>query len=182
MNGRAAGVRAWTVSFAATAASTYALDAWAATAGATLVASGRLAGLNHQWVVAFLLASYAAWGFALRANVRANWKLLAATGISTNVLSKAAYDVTRRRTSNPRASRLAAAVGYTSTEVAKEVPYYTAAFGAAVFSDSITSNEALIFLGGANLAAAVYEYGLARLTRAFLHRRRGRALAHRDGP
>jgi hypothetical protein len=180
MNGRAAGVKAWTVSLAATAALTYALDAFAATAGISLVASGRLAGLNHQWVVAFLLASYAVWGFALRANVQANWKLLAATGISTNVLSKAAYDLTRRRTSNPRVSRLAAAVGYTSTEVAKEVPYYTAAFGAAVFSDSITSNEALIFLGGTNLAAALYEYGLAQLTRAFLYRRRCRAVEPRE--
>ena len=84
MNGRAARVRAWTLSLAATAAST------AVTAGISLVASGLLAGLNHPWVVALLLASYAAWGFALRANVDANWTLLSATGLSTNVLSKAA--------------------------------------------------------------------------------------------
>ncbi|MFG1708871.1 guanitoxin biosynthesis pre-guanitoxin forming N-methyltransferase GntF [Nonomuraea sp. M3C6] len=164
----------WTVSLAASAASTYALDASAAAAGVYLVASGLLAGLNHQWVVAFLVASYAVWGFGLRANLRANWTLLATTGTSTNVLSKAAYDLTRRKTSSTRAPRLAAALGYIGTEVAKEVPYYAAAFGVAVFSDSITSNEALIFLGGANLGAALYEYGLARLTRAVLHRRRPR--------
>lgn len=44
------------------------------------------------------------------------------------------------------------------------------AFGAAAFSDSISSQAALIFLGGANLAAALYEYGLAQLTRAFPRR------------
>ena len=32
------------------------------------------------------------------------------------------------------------------------------------------ANDALIFLAGANLGAAAYEYGLARITRAFLHR------------
>jgi hypothetical protein len=100
--------------------------------------------------------------------------LLAATGISTNVLSKAAYDVTRRRTSNPRAPRLAAAVGYIGTEVALEVPYYAAAFGAAALTDSITSAEAVVFLGGANLGAALYVYGLALLTSVFLQRRRRR--------
>jgi hypothetical protein len=67
-----------------------------------LVASGLLGGFDHPWLVAFLVLSYGAWGLGLRVNVRANGMLLAATGISTNVLSKAAYDVTRRRTSNPR--------------------------------------------------------------------------------
>ena len=40
-----AGLRSWVVSVAATVASNYALDAWAAAAGLTLVASGLLAGL-----------------------------------------------------------------------------------------------------------------------------------------
>jgi hypothetical protein len=35
-------------------------------------------------------------------------------------------------------------------------------------SDSVSSNDALIFLGAANLGAAAYEYGLAHLTRALL--------------
>ena len=39
-----------------------------------------------------------------------------------------------------------------------------------MLTDSVSSNDALIFLAGANLGAAVYEYGLARLTRAFLRR------------
>jgi hypothetical protein len=158
----------WAVSIAATAASTYALDATATVAGIYLVASGLLAGLNHQWVLGFLVASYALWGFGLRANLRANGRLLETTGTSTNVLSKAAYDLTRRRTSSTYAGRHAAAVGYIGTEAAKELPYYTAAVGAAVFSDSISSHEALIFLGGTNLGAALYEYGLARLTAVLL--------------
>jgi hypothetical protein len=167
----AGGLRTWAVSLGATAASTYALDACAAAAGLLLVASGLLGGVGHAWVLAILVASYAVWACALRTNVRANGNLLAATGTSTNVLSKIAHDVTRRVTGNARAPRVAAAVGYVGTEVAKELPYYAGAFGAAVLSDSITSDEALLFLAGANIGAALYEYGLARLTGAFLRRR-----------
>jgi hypothetical protein len=170
MTGRAAGFRNWAVSLAATATSTYALDACASAAGIYLVASGLLADFSRPCVTAFVVVTYALWGLGLRASVQMNWKLLATRGISTNVLSKAAYDVSRRRTRNPRVLRLAAAAGYIGAEVAKEAPYYTAAFGAAAFSSSITSTEALIFLGGTNLGAALYEYGLARLTRAVLHR------------
>ncbi|MET7966333.1 guanitoxin biosynthesis pre-guanitoxin forming N-methyltransferase GntF [Micromonospora sp. NPDC005305] len=168
------GLRTWSFSVAATAASAYALEAAVVAAGAGLVASGLLSGLDHQWLMAFLVASYTVWGFGLHAGVRANWTLLTTTGTSTNVLSKAASDVVRRMTSSARAPRLAAAVGYAGTEVAKEVPYYAGAFGVAAVTDSITSHEALVFLGGANLGAALYEYGLARLTRAFLLRRRRR--------
>lgn len=168
------GLRKWTVSLAATVASAYALEASVVAAGTCLVASGLFSGLDRQWVVAFLVASYAVWGIGLTATVRANWMLLATTGTSTNVLSKAAYDVIRRMTNSARAPRVAAAIGYAGTEVAKEVPYYAGAFGVAALSDSISSNDALVFLGGANLGAALYEYGLARLTRAFLRRRRHR--------
>ncbi|MEV4388638.1 guanitoxin biosynthesis pre-guanitoxin forming N-methyltransferase GntF [Micromonospora sp. NPDC049580] len=164
----------WVFSLVATTASAYALEASVVAAGACLVASDLLSSLDHRGTVAFLVATYAVWGFGLRTGVRANWTLLATTGTSTNVLSKALYDVLRRRASGVRAPRLAAALGYAGTEVAKEVPYYAGAFGIAAFSDSITSNEALVFLGGANLGAALYEYGLARLTRAFVTRRRRR--------
>ncbi|MFD1372069.1 guanitoxin biosynthesis pre-guanitoxin forming N-methyltransferase GntF [Actinoplanes sichuanensis] len=166
---------AWTASLAATAASTYALDVCATAAGAGLVASGSLAELGHRPVLAFLLVTYTVWVFGLHANVKANASLLSATGTSTNVLSKLAYDITRRRWGEGRAARLAAAVGYTGTEVAKEVPYYTAAFGAAAVTDSITTDEALVFLAGANLGAALYEAALARLTRILLRRRCGPA-------
>lgn len=165
-------LRNWAVSLAATAVSTYALDACATATGVSLVGSGLLGGLGHQVVLACLVASYLVWGLGLRAGLRANWTLLAATGTSTNVLSKAAYELARRATPSPRAARLAAAAGYTGTEIAKEVPYYAGAFGAAVLTDSVTANEALIFLAGANLGAALYEYGLARLTTALLGRRR----------
>jgi hypothetical protein len=104
------------------------------------------------------------WGAGLRVNLRANWALLEQTGTSTNALSKAGYDLLKR----PRARRVAAAAGYVGTELAKEVPYYVGAFGAAVLTDSVSSDDALIFLAGANLGAAAYEYGLARLTRAYL--------------
>jgi hypothetical protein len=166
-------VISWAVSLGATVASTYALDACAAAAGAVLVASGWCAGLGRPALVILLLVSYAAWGLGLRAGLRANWALLTATGTSTNVLSKAAYDLARSRTAGPRAARLAAAIGYAGTELAKEVPYYLGAFGAAALTGTITSDEALIFLTGANLGAAGYEYGLARATAAFVRRRPG---------
>ncbi|MEV4538259.1 guanitoxin biosynthesis pre-guanitoxin forming N-methyltransferase GntF [Asanoa sp. NPDC049518] len=161
----------WTVSAAATVVSTYALDAFAAAAGALVVTSGVLDGLAYQWVVVILVASYVVWAAGLRTNLRANGALLAATGTSTNVLSKAAHDLTRRFSRAGRAPRVAAAVAYAGTEVVKELPYYAAAFGAAAATDAITSADALVFLAGANLGAAVYEYGLGRLTTVFLRRR-----------
>ena len=157
----------WAITLGATAASTYALDAVATAAGVALASSGLLSGLDHGLVLALLACSYVAWGAGLRVNLRANWALLERTGTSTNALSKAGYDLVKR----PRARRFAAAAGYIGTELAKEVPYYAGAFGAAVLTDSVSSNDALIFLAGANLGAAAYEYGLAGLTRAFLGRR-----------
>jgi len=178
--GRFPGVaRRWAVTFAATAASTYALDAIATAAGVLLVASQLLRGFDHMLVLLFLACTYIAWAAGLRVNLRANWALLEDTGTSTNMLSKAAYELTR--TGSVRARKFAAGAGYVGTELAKETPYYAGAFGAALLSDSVSSSEALIFLGGANLGAAGYEYGLARLVRAFLrHRSAGYASFERD--
>ena len=158
----------WAVTIAATVASTYALDAVATVAGLGLAASGLLRGLGHMQVLLFLASTYLIWGLGLHANLKANWALLLETGTSTNALSKAAYDLIKLRTASERVQRFAASVGYTGTELAKEAPYYAGAFGAVLFTDSVSANDAIIFLGGANLGAAVYEYGLARLVRAFL--------------
>ncbi|HWM08646.1 MAG TPA: guanitoxin biosynthesis pre-guanitoxin forming N-methyltransferase GntF, partial [Solirubrobacteraceae bacterium] len=159
---------AWLITVAATAASTYALDAVATAAGVLLVASQLGSGLDHTLVLAFLAMSYVLWGVGLRVNLRANWLLLRRTGTSTNVLSKAAFELTRRR--GERTQRFAAGAGYVATELAKEAPYYAGAFGATLLSDSVRAHDALVFLAGANLGAAVYEYGLGRLTGAFLRR------------
>jgi hypothetical protein len=116
-------------------------------------------------------------------NLKANWALLEETGTSTNALSKAAYELSKPRIKNLRARRLAAAIGYVGTELAKEAPYYAGAFGAALVSNSVSSKDALIFLAGANLGAALYEYGLAHTTRAFLRLRSRRRDSNpvRDG-
>src|SRR4051794_34363684 len=105
----------WAITLAATAASTYALDAVAAGAGILLVGSHVLRGADHSAVIAFLGASYLAWAIGLRSNLAANWRLLERTGTSTNALSKAAYDLAGERT-----RRAASAAGYVATEVAKE--------------------------------------------------------------
>jgi hypothetical protein len=161
----------WAVTIAATALSAYALDGIASAAGVALAASHLLRGLDQVLLVMFLVGTYVVWGAGLRVNLKANWALLEETGTSTNALSKAAYDLTRLRSCSPRARKLASAIGYVGTELAKEAPYYAGVFGAVLFSSSVSSKDALIFLGGANLGAAVYEYGLARMTRAFLRLR-----------
>jgi hypothetical protein len=160
----------WLVTCSATAISTYALDAVATVAGLLFVASGLPNNLNYASALVLLGASYLIWGAGVAVTLRANWDLLEATGASTNAPSKALYDLAKSRTGNAGIRKLAAATGYVGTEIAKEAPYYAGAFGAVLLTDSITAIEALIFLGGANLGAAAYEYGLAVLTRAMLFR------------
>jgi len=167
--------RRWIVTLTATAVSTYALDAVATATGVILVASHLLRGLDHGLLLAFLAGTYVLWGAGLRVNLEANWTLLEETGTSTNAPSKAAYELTKLRTDSLRARKIASGVGYVGTELAKEAPYYAGAFGAALVGDSISSSDALVFLAGANLGAAAYEFGLARLTRAFLRVRSGRS-------
>jgi hypothetical protein len=161
----------WALTLAATVVSTCAADAVATAGGVLLVASAVLHGYDHGPLLVFLAGTYVLWGAGLRANLAANWTLLEDTGASTNALSKAAYDLAKLTTGSLRARRLAAVAGSVATELAKEVPYYAGAFGTAVLSESIDSNDALIFLGGANLGVAAYEYALARMTRVFLHMR-----------
>lgn len=167
----ATALKRWAITGVATVASTYALDAIATAAGLLLVASRLLQGLDHALVLLFLAGTYVVWGAGLRVNLRANWALLEDTGTSTNVLSKAAYDLTASRTRNARARRIAAALGYVGSELAKETPYYAGALGAVLLTDSVSAKDAILFLGGANLGAAAYEYGLGRAVRAFLQRR-----------
>jgi len=158
----------WLVTLGATVASTYALDATATAVGLLLVASQLSAGLDHLTALALLVASYGLWGVGLRANLRANWSLLQRTATSTNVLAKAAFELTRRRSA--RAQRVAAATGYVAAEMGKEVAYYGGAFGAASLTDSVSTSDALLFLTGTNIGAAAYEYALARMTTALLDR------------
>lgn len=162
--------RSWVVTLIVTAASTYALDAFAIAAGALLAASGALAGVDGPLLLALLAATYVIWGAGMRVNLAANWALLTRTGASTNALSKAAHDIARARHARPRVRRLAASSGYVVTELAKEIPYYASASGAALLSDTVSAADAIVFLAGTNLGAALYEYGLAAATRAYLRR------------
>ncbi len=161
-------VRGWLISIIATVISTYALDAIATAGGVLLVASGAFAAVGHPLMLVILAGTYVAWGAGLRVNLQANFELLEAVGTSSNALSKLGYELARKRSNALRPRRIAAAVGYVGTELAKEVPYYAAAFGVAIASDSITSRDALIFLAGTNLGAALYEYGLGTVTRRCL--------------
>jgi hypothetical protein len=172
---RLARTKRWAVTLGATVASTYLLDAVATAAGVALAASQILRGLDHRLIVAFLAATYVVWAAGLRVNLAANWALLEQTGTSTSALSKAAYDLAGLGRCSARVRRLASQAGYVATELAKEIPYYAGAFGAALFTDSVSSNDALVFLAGANLGAAAYEYALGRLTRTFLRLRLGSA-------
>jgi hypothetical protein len=164
-----ASTRSWTATAGATIASTYALDAVATAAGVALAATGIPQQGGHTVVLALLVASYVAWGAGLRVNLVANWDLLCRTGASTNLLSKLGFTLFAR--CGDRWRRHAASAGYVLTELAKEAPYYAGAFGTLLVTDSVTADDALVFLAGANLGAAVYELGLARATRVLLRRR-----------
>ena len=163
-------VKRWLITVAATAASTYALDAVATAAGLILVESHALRGFDSFQALLFLAITYLIWGAGLRVNLTANWALLERTGMSANVLSKVAYDLIKRRTKSERVRKFTTGAGYVGAELAKEAPYYAGAIGLMLLSDSIAATEVIIFLGGANLGAAAYEYGLARMIRALLRR------------
>jgi hypothetical protein len=166
--------RLWIITAGATFASTYLLDMIATAAGLAAAASGLQVRLSHTELIALLAGSYLVWGAGLWANLGANRELLEATGISTNIVSKAAFGLTQRWTPDVRARRAAAAVGYAGTEIVKEIPYYLGAFGAALAADAVSAPDALMFLAGTNIGAAAYEYGLCRLVR---HRLSGRGAA-----
>ncbi len=161
----------WLATGLATAASTYALEAFATATGVLLVASGLLDGLGLPPLLAVLAATYVAWAGGMRVNLAANWSLLESTGSSTNVLSKGGHALAQARGARPRTRRLAASTGYVLTELAKELPYYAGAFGAELASDAVSADDALVFLAGTNLGAALYGYGVARATRTFLKAR-----------
>jgi hypothetical protein len=167
----------WALTAVATVLSAVALDLAASIGGLLLLASGTLDGASTEAVVIGLVATYAAWFAGLRTNVVANWSLLEASGTCTNLPSKALFSVARARSAGPRVRLVASAVGYVATEVVKEAPYYFAAFGLAGSSGTFDSTDALVFLAGTNLAAGLYEYGLARVSRVYLHRRVGPAFA-----
>ncbi len=162
------GTRRWLATLAASVVTTYALDFVATSAGLLLVASHLLEGLDRGEALVLLFASYLAWAGGLWAILKVNWDLLQRTGTSTNLLSKAAHDLVTRRTSSQRWRRAAAHLGYIVTELAKEAPYYLGAAGAALFTESISAVDAIVFLAGANVGAAAYEFALARGLRLFL--------------
>lgn len=169
--GRRRGWLRWSLSLAATAASTYVLELIATGAGVLAAGLSTWAHPSHTVLLLALGTSYLLWALGLRTNLRANHTLLERTGTSTNVLSKAAYDLAVRRTHSRRVRHAAGAVGYLLTELAKEIPYYAGAFGLSLVSDSVSADAAVAFLAGANLGAAAYEYILGRVTRALLDRR-----------
>ena len=164
------------ITAAATAASALALDVIASAVGVLLVATHVLDDASLAVLLAVLAATYGLWAAGLRANVVANGQLLEATGTSTNALSKLLFDAAWRRAWSPRAARAASAAGYVTLEAAKEIPYYAGAFGSALLTDHVDAAEAIIFLAGTNVGAAVYEIGLAHLTRRGLAWRSRRAV------
>jgi hypothetical protein len=162
----------WGVTIAATVVTTSLLDLVASGTGVLLVATGTLDRAPQAAILGFLAITYVLWILGIRANLAANWRLLVATGTSSNALSKLAFEIAYRRSGNERARRVASAVGYVAAEIAKEVPYVVGAIGTAQFSQRFDSTDAVLFLGGTNLGAAVYECFAARLTCVYLGRRR----------
>lgn len=169
-------LKRWAATLIATFVSSYALDTVCTVAGVALVASGAFSGLDVRGAIIVLAFSYALWAGGLTTSLAANWRLLEATGTSTNALSKLAHDLAARWSGRLGIRRRLSAAGYVAFELAKEWPYYIGAFGLAVASDAVSGAEALIFLAGANVGAAAFEYGLGRSTRVFLEK--GRLASH----
>jgi len=170
----------WPIVVVATVVSTCALDLVATASGTVLAASAFLDGAAHGAVLGFLAATYLLWFVGLRANLTANGRLLEETGTSTNLLSKAMFELARRRSSSKRVRQAAGQAGYLGTELAKEAPYYLGAFGAALLSDTVDATDALVFLAGTNIGAALYEVGVARLSHLWLDRRSGRCVGRTE--
>jgi hypothetical protein len=165
----------WLATIAAAAASTFALDFVATSAGLILVASELLAGIGHVQALVLAVASYGVWGAGLWAMLGANWELLQRTGASVNIPAKAAYDLAARWKFRPRWRRAVTDLGYLGTELSKEAPYYIGAAGAALFTDTISAVDAIVFIAGANFAAAAYGFLMARGMRLFVRWRIRRA-------
>jgi hypothetical protein len=151
--------------------STCALDLVATVAGGLLISSELLDAASPGAARGFLALTYALWFTGLRVNVITNWHLLEQTGTSTNLASKVMFELARVRSRSVRMWRTASAAGYLATEIVKEAPYYAGAFGTAALSDTISSTDALVFLAGTNLGAALYEYSVSSLSRTVLKRR-----------
>ena len=164
------GARRWVATVAASFITAYALDLVATSLGLLVVASGLLSGIGYVEALLLLLASYVFWGSGLWAVLKANWALLQRTGACTNILAKVGHDLAVRLGWSLRWRKLAAYVGNTATELAKEAPYYIGAGGFALFTDSVNAIDAIVFLAGANTGAAIYGFALARGLGFFLAR------------
>jgi hypothetical protein len=164
------GARRWVATAAASFVTAYALDFVATSLGLLVVASGLLSGIGFVEALLLLVASYVFWGGGLWAVIKANWALLQRTGACTNILAKAGHDLAVRLGWSLRGRKVAAYVGNTATELAKEAPYYIGAGGFALFTDSVSAVDAIVFLAGANTGAAIYGFALARGLGYFLAR------------
>ena len=164
------GARRWVTTAAASFITAYALDLFATCLGLLAVASGLLSGIGYVEGLVLLFASYVFWGSGLWAVIKANWALLQRTGACTNILAKAGHDLAVRLGWSLRGRKVAAYVGNTATELAKEAPYYIGAGGFALFTDSVSAIDAIVFLAGANTGAAIYGFALARGLGYFLGR------------
>ena len=92
----------WVVTGVATVVSVFTLDIAATATGVLLVASHAFDGLSHAALIAFLVASYLPWAAVLRVNLIANWRLLEEIGTSTNLVSKALFEMARVRSGSQR--------------------------------------------------------------------------------
>ncbi len=162
----------WAITLPANVASFVILDVFATVVGIAVVQFHPFADVNTSLAVALLVGSYAFWLLGLNNAIQQNERLLKRTGVSTSALSKFAYDTSSKMSNNKRIQKYATATGYVAWELLKEIPYYVAAFAPIVASTlpfipklNYTLHDALAFLAGANIAAGLYEYGLALITK-----------------
>lgn len=164
-------VERWAATIVANVLSTYALDTICTAAGVILVATGLPSQLDVGAALTVLALSYILWAGGLSRSLAENWRLLEATGTSTSVLSKFAFDLSGGWAERVGARQWLVAAAYVVFKLVKESPYYAVAFGLAAATDAVSGVDALVFLAGANVGAAAYEFGLGWSTHVLLEKR-----------
>lgn len=152
--------------------------------GATFAAGiNSLASLDSKYAIAALALSYVPLITGTLKNAEQAWHSMKVLGVSISAPAKLGYDLSRVFTKNEKIHKAATYTGFLGFELAKEIPWYAAAFsGKEIMGDwipeRITPNIEYAFLAGANIAGAGYQYAQAGGIEVLLRgiRNRGRIM------
>lgn len=139
-----------------------------------------LIGHDPKLAVTALAISYIPLVTGTLRNANQAWESLQETGVSVSFLAKVGYDLSKKCTDNNGIQKVATYLGFSLLELTKEIPWYIGAFGGdslarlandiPIFGPTIdtaissvtptrdNTNEELVYLMGANIFGAGYQY------------------------